>query len=143
MFFVATTKSAFAGGSECIEIHASRVTRVTFRFGASGTTTTPAFAKLNACPTLPGAKLAPFCAVPLLPPRMSLALPSPVHQLTRFVGSGVHLQVPAEPDPYWARTSAGDKARLKIWTSSIKPLNGKLPLSARPIREPGPSAEPL
>src|SRR5439155_22579491 len=43
----------------------------------------------NACPTSPAAKVAPFCSVPLLPPMISIALPSPGHQLTRPDGGGV------------------------------------------------------
>src|SRR5882762_7803682 len=37
----------------------------------------------NACPTLPAANVAPPCSVPLLPSMMSLATPSPGHQLTK------------------------------------------------------------
>src|SRR5437016_6865240 len=38
---------------------------------------------------MPAAKVAPLTSVPLLPPEISLAFPSPGHQLTRFAGGGV------------------------------------------------------
>src|SRR5205823_1832692 len=47
--------------------------------------------KLNACPTFPAAKVAPLTSVPLWPPLMSLALPSPGHQDTIFGGGTVHV----------------------------------------------------
>src|SRR5215475_11308748 len=57
---------------------------VTSKLLASGTMTTSSTpSKLNACPTSPVAKVAPFCGVPLLPSQASLALPSPGQQLTR------------------------------------------------------------
>src|SRR6266571_1686231 len=62
------------------------------RFGACGTkmkSSTPS--RLKACPTLPGANVAPFCSVPLLPSCMSFALPSPGHQLIMFGGGGSHV----------------------------------------------------
>src|SRR5688500_12313611 len=43
--------------------------------------------KLNACPTLPDANVAPFCSVPSLVPLMSCPLPSPGHQLTNPAGA--------------------------------------------------------
>src|SRR5437764_5255593 len=46
--------------------------------------------KLNACPTSPGAKVVPPCSVPRLPSQISLALPSPGHQLTMPGGGGTH-----------------------------------------------------
>src|SRR6266478_5134945 len=46
--------------------------------------------KLNACPTSPGAKVVPPCSVPGLPSQISLALPSPGHQLTMSGGGGTH-----------------------------------------------------
>ena len=46
--------------------------------------------KLNACPTSPGAKVVPRCSVPGLPSQISLALPSPGHQLTMPGGGGTH-----------------------------------------------------
>src|SRR6266568_9347295 len=46
--------------------------------------------KLNACPTSPGAKVVPPCSVPGLPSQISLALPSPGHQLTMPGGGGTH-----------------------------------------------------
>src|SRR5258707_7487508 len=61
--------------------------------------------KLNACPTSPGAKVAPPSSVPELPPTRSLAVPSPGHQLTRQDCAGrqrctvmVWLQVLLFPD---------------------------------------------
>src|SRR5579859_2789070 len=36
--------------------------------------------KLKACPTLPAAKMTPFCNMPLLTPKKSPAVPSPVYQ---------------------------------------------------------------
>src|SRR5438046_9283316 len=74
--------------------HASMVIWfVGFKFGEFCTSTksfTPS--KLNACPTLPAANVAPFCSVPLLPSSISFALPSPGHQLTIFACGGVHVR---------------------------------------------------
>src|ERR1039458_1744104 len=47
--------------------------------------------RLNACPTTPLVKVTPPGKVPLLVPAMSLALPSPDHQLTKPEGGGVQL----------------------------------------------------
>ena len=61
------------------------------RFGLSGTSTRPSMpSKLNACPTSPGANVAPPCSVPGLLSQISLALPSPGHQETMFEGGGTH-----------------------------------------------------
>src|SRR5207248_2663757 len=65
---------------------------VTLSEGESGTVTycEEEALKPNACPTSPAGKVTPFCAVPLFAPTMSLALPSPGHQLTMFGGGGTH-----------------------------------------------------
>src|ERR1039458_5624415 len=47
--------------------------------------------RLNACPTTPPVKVTPPGKVPLLLPAMSLALPSPDHQLISPEGGGVQL----------------------------------------------------
>src|SRR5207237_10840943 len=61
------------------------------RFGLSGTSTRPSMpSKLNACPTSPGANVAPPCSVPGLLSQISLALPSPGHQETLCEGGGTH-----------------------------------------------------
>src|ERR1700730_12706862 len=99
-------------GSEFIEIHASSVTAVRSRFVAAGTETNAPRLKLKPLPTSPDAKAAPFCSVPLLPPRMSLALPLPCHQLTSPLGSGSHLHTPNDPLFAIAWISAGVSARL-------------------------------
>src|SRR5258708_5507407 len=72
----------FHGG---LLIHASRVISPVpkSKFALLGTCTEAAVPlKLNACPTLPGANVAPPRSVPLLPPLISFAFPSPGHQLT-------------------------------------------------------------
>src|SRR5215470_14103453 len=46
--------------------------------------------RLKACPTLPAANVVPFCSVPLLLPRESLAFPSAVYHATIPEGGGVH-----------------------------------------------------
>src|SRR5207247_718306 len=51
--------------------------------------------KLKAWSTIPGAKVAPLCNVPLLLPTISLGLPSPGHQLTMSGGGG--MQVGLDP----------------------------------------------
>src|SRR6266571_7686217 len=79
--------------------------------------------KLNACPTSPGAKVVPRCSVPGLPSQISLALPSPGHQLTMFEGGGTHvgLHLPELSALTIAWISACDNARLRISTSSTSP----------------------
>src|SRR5207245_1456477 len=70
------------------------------KLAACGTSTKSSLpSRLNACPTSPTAKPAPFCSVPLLPSSMSLAFPSPGHQLIMFGGGGVH--VVAVQTPSW------------------------------------------
>src|SRR5262252_1620974 len=54
-------------------------------------------AKLKACPTLPGVKLMPLSTVPSAPPTLSLALPSPGHQLTNPAGIAVQEMAPVVP----------------------------------------------
>jgi hypothetical protein len=60
----------------------------TSRLPDAATTTAPVPAKLNACPTSPGLK--PTLAVPELLSTISLALPSPGHQLTNPCGGFTH-----------------------------------------------------
>src|SRR6266568_163738 len=90
--------------------------------------------KLNACPTSPGAKVVPRCSVPGLPSQISLALPSPGHQLTMFEGGGTHcgLHLPALPALTIAWISACESARLKYSTSSISP--GKVSILLSEVR---------
>src|SRR6266446_5085778 len=61
------------------------------RLGASGISTNPSVPlKLNPCPTLPLANVAPPRSVPVLPWIRSLPLPSAGHQPTRPEGAGRH-----------------------------------------------------
>jgi len=62
---------------------------VKFRLGRLETTT-KALVRLKACPTMPGAKVAPFSSVPLFPATISDVLPSPGHQPTIPAGAGTH-----------------------------------------------------
>src|SRR5207249_9059469 len=48
----------------------------------------PISSNLNACPTTPWPKVAPFCRLPLLLPATSAAFPSAGHQLTNPLGAG-------------------------------------------------------
>src|SRR5438874_329308 len=60
--------------------------------------------------------------MPLLLPSISLALPSPGHQLTIFGGGGVHvLHLPALPASKIPWISEAERARLKYSTSSMMP----------------------
>src|SRR5439155_11124742 len=75
------------------------------RLGASGTFTNAATpSKLNACPTMPLANVAPFWSVPLLPSCMSLALLSPGHQLTSPAGGGVQTPIIVGQTNFWMRS---------------------------------------
>src|SRR3990172_7828771 len=66
---------------------------VGFRLGAVGILTyAPAPFRLKACPTLPLPNEAPFSRVPSLPSAMSLALPSPAHQLIISFGTCTHIR---------------------------------------------------
>src|ERR1700739_3003431 len=61
----------------------------TLRLGLAGTRTSSfVVVYRNASPTSPGPKLMEPCKMPLLVPMMSLALPSPGHQLTIPEGAG-------------------------------------------------------
>src|SRR5438105_2315562 len=65
--------------------HASIVIDVVKESVALGATRIPEpddAVSLNAWPTRPAANVAPFTSAPLLTPRRSSAVPSPVHQLT-------------------------------------------------------------
>src|ERR1041384_8884065 len=69
-----------------LSTHASTVIgsfRLKFKFAESGTSTSPVPGKLNAWLTMPDANEVPFCSVPLLPSCISMAIPSPDHQLNR------------------------------------------------------------
>src|SRR6266853_3383820 len=81
--------------------------------------------KLKAWPTLPVINVVPLNSVPLLLSTVSLALPSPGHQLTKPEGAATQLV----PGVRWARlcTSVGESALEYITTSSIKPINGNPP----------------
>src|ERR1041385_5630521 len=80
-----------------MRIQPSIVTDDSSRLLLSGTVTTdPGLenvtpAKLNPCPTLAGPKVTSFPSTPLLPPAISIALPSEGHQLTRPEGAGVQI----------------------------------------------------
>src|SRR5437867_12934159 len=81
-------------------IHASRVNCVVpSRLAESGTTAEPVTpSKLNACPTMPAANVAPPSTVPSLPSCTTLFLPSPGHQLTTPGGGRTHgRHLPALP----------------------------------------------
>ena len=64
----------------------------------------------------------PFPAVRLLPSRISSPLLSPGHQLIMPSGAGVHGHLPVQLELEILRISAPVSARLKISTSSVRPL---------------------
>src|SRR5947199_271141 len=103
------------------------------KLGASGTFTNAATpSKLNACPTMPLANVAPFWSVPLLPSCISLALPSPGHQLTSPAGGGVQATINVGQTNFWMRL---------LYLSATKTL--PLPSTATPTASKNcPSAVP-
>src|SRR5205823_2029395 len=85
------------------------------------------------CPTLPGANVVPFCSVPLLPPWISVALPSPGYHAVMLEGGGAHVRhLPALPALKMPWISEAVRERLKISISSNFPLRKKL-FSACPM----------
>src|SRR5437870_2229788 len=102
------------------------------RLGASGTFTNAATpSKLNACPTMPLANVAPFWSVPLLPSCMSLALPSPGHQLTSPAGGGVQATIIVGQTNFWMRS-------LRSATKTFPLPSTATPPSAENCPSPGP-----
>src|SRR5438093_7842893 len=76
--------------------------------------------KLNACPTLPAAKAAPFCSMPLSLPEISLALSAAGHQLTKPLGAGTQ-----EP-------GMATKCAVSVLLPSINKLSGLAAPAASP-----------
>src|SRR5262245_60546579 len=72
--------------------------------------------KLNACPTMPFEKAAPFINVPSFAPTLSVASPSAGHQLTRPDGAGTQLRA-GVTDTLSSRTSTAivaDEVSVKL-----------------------------
>src|ERR1035438_7705324 len=83
--------------------------------------------KLKACPTSPLVKVTPPAKVPLLVPMMSLALPSPGHQLTMPAGGGTQ-------SADHARNAAGKRASPAITHQQVL-IKGRSGLTAFAERE--------
>src|SRR5437016_723911 len=96
------------------------------RLGASGTFTNAATpSKLNACPTMPLANVAPFWSVPLLPSAISLALPSPGHQLTSPAGGGVQTTIIVGQTNFWMRLLVVSATKTFPLPSTATPKGSK------------------
>src|ERR1041385_1254377 len=109
--------------------------------------------KLNACPTSPGANVAPPWSVPGLPSQISLALPSPGHQLIMPAGGAAHAPaIPAHCENSDVLTGLPEpSSSVAVAVTTVSPVgsgnvNGpkvavQLPFVVT-IREPGGSGLP-